>query len=157
METRAVSRRRKPSPTSQDVTCSRVRGSCPASFSRIRRLLRFAENDEISTANSRVSRRGDERDAIWRAPSDASASGLASCPLGSASLFVGRPTGRLHSVHRRLLPGSPGVLYLLPPKGPGRPSTTRGYARRQKFGAASSSSCFWLVARRDSYRLRLDH
>lgn len=61
-------------------------------------MLQFAENEEISTANLRFSRRGDEQDAIWRASCEASADWR----HARSNRLACSPTGRLHSVLHRL-------------------------------------------------------
>jgi len=72
----------------------------PTFFSRISQMedVSICRKWRNST-NLRISRWGDEREAVWRASSDASAGGLA-CPVGSASLFVDRPAGCIVCIGR---------------------------------------------------------
>jgi len=89
----------------------------PTFFSRINQMgdVSICRKWRNST-NLRISRWGDEREAVWRASSDASAGGLA-CPVGSASLFVDRPAGCIVCI---ALPGSPGARRFVSfaPEGP---------------------------------------
>lgn len=118
--------------------------------------LSAPENEEISTAERKKKKKknceshptnhGTRYGARW------TTRGLRRSDWRLIGTLVRRPAGCI--VRIAAVPGSPSTRRFVPfaPEGPGRPSTTRGYARRQKFRAAAA--VFFFASRSSLRRSR---